>query len=40
VAIRPVLSDLRTVAGFWIDPELFTQVLKSAGEGTAPLGSG
>ncbi len=30
--IRPVLYDLRTVAGFWIDPELFTQVLESAGE--------
>lgn len=30
--IRPVLYELRTVAGFWIDPELFTQVLESAGE--------
>ena len=31
--IRPVLYELRTVAGFWIDAELFTQVLESAGEG-------
>jgi predicted nucleic acid-binding protein len=30
--VRPVLYDLRAVAGFWIDPELFTQVLESAGE--------
>lgn len=32
VAIRPVLNDLRSVAGFWIDQELFTQVLETAGE--------
>jgi predicted nucleic acid-binding protein len=30
--IRPVLDELRTVAGFWIDPELFAQVLETAGE--------
>ena len=30
--IRPVLDELRTVAGFWIDAELFKQVLESAGE--------
>ena len=30
--IRPVLYELRTVAGFWIDAELFKQVLESAGE--------
>jgi predicted nucleic acid-binding protein len=30
--IRPVLNELRTEAGFWIAPELFTQVLESAGE--------
>jgi uncharacterized protein len=31
-AVRPALLDLMTKAGFWIDPELFTRVLKSAGE--------
>lgn len=31
-AVRPVLNDLRARAGFWIDAELFSQVLKSAGE--------
>lgn len=30
--IRPALHDLMTKAGFWIDPELFTKVLKSADE--------
>ncbi len=31
-AVQPALTDLMTKAGFWIGPELFTQVLKSAGE--------
>lgn len=31
-AVRPVLHDLMTKAGFWIAPELFVRVLESAGE--------
>lgn len=31
-SVQPVLHDLMTKAGFWIDPELFAQVLKSADE--------
>lgn len=30
--VQPALSELRTIAGFWIDPELFAQVLESVGE--------
>lgn len=32
VAIKPLLHDLMIMAGFWIDRELYTQVLESAGE--------
>ncbi len=32
VAIKPVLHELMTVAGFWIDQELYTRVLESAKE--------
>ena len=32
VAIKPLLHDLRTIAGFWIDQELYTRVLESAQE--------
>ena len=31
-AVKPLLHDLRTIAGFWIDQELYTRVLASAGE--------
>jgi len=31
-AVKPVLHDLITVARFWIDDELYTQVLASVGE--------
>ena len=31
-AIKPLLHDLIRVAGFWIDRELYKQVLMSAGE--------
>lgn len=31
-AIKPLLHSLSTVAGFWIDHELYTLVLTSAGE--------
>ena len=32
VAIKPLLLNLMTVAGFWIDRELYTRVLESAKE--------
>jgi predicted nucleic acid-binding protein len=32
MAMRPVLYDLMTKAGFWIDPDLFNQILTIAGE--------
>jgi predicted nucleic acid-binding protein len=32
VAIKPVLHNLMTVAGFWIDQELYKRVLESAQE--------
>ena len=31
-AVQPLLHDLASVAGFWIDRELYTLVLTSAGE--------
>ncbi len=30
--VKPLLHDLMMVAGFWIDRELYAQVLESAGE--------
>lgn len=32
VAVKPLLHDLMTVAGFWIDQELYARILESAGE--------
>ena len=32
VAIKPLLHNLMTVAGFWIDQELYKRVLESAQE--------
>lgn len=32
VSIRPLLDDLRRVAGFWIGDALYAQVLREAGE--------
>jgi uncharacterized protein len=31
-AIRPIMDDLRRVAGFWISPQLYEHVLHVAGE--------
>ena len=31
-SIRPLLDDLRRVAGFWIGDALYSQVLRDAGE--------
>jgi predicted nucleic acid-binding protein len=31
-SIRPLLDDLRRVAGFWIGDALYSQVLREAGE--------
>ncbi len=31
-AIKPVLDDLRSTAGFWVSPALYHQVLQTVGE--------
>ena len=35
--IRPILDQLISQAGFWIDPQLYADVLRAAGETTAPF---
>jgi predicted nucleic acid-binding protein len=38
-AVRPVLDDLRSTAGFWIDGALYARVLESADEWSTETGA-